>query len=421
MLQQGKFVADILYYYGEDNNITALFGNKLPDIPEGYKFDFINADALINLLSVVNGRIITPSGMSYRLLALDPNSQNMSLPVLKKIRSLVKEGAIVSGPKPVQSPSLSDDQAEFQSVVSQLWINEKGENTIGQGKIYAGHTVAEAMDALQVSPDFEYAKTAGNTQLLFVHRKLAKADIYWVKNRNNREEKLETTFRIEGKIPEIWHPVTGKREPVSYNIENGFTKVPLNLEPNDAVFVVFHKKARENSLTLPKKVENGLLTVTGPWEVSFQSGLGAPGSVTMNELIAWNENPDPGVEYFSGTGTYQKSIRAEEDWFKPENELWLDLGTVKNLAEVIVNDKSLGIVWKRPFRVSVTDELKPGDNKLEIKVTNLWVNRLIGDQQPGITEKYTYTTMPFYQAESPLLQSGLLGPVQIINLSVEQK
>jgi len=421
MLQQGNFVADILYYYGEDNNITALFGNKLPDIPEGYKFDFINADALINLLSVADGRIITPSGMSYRLLALDPNSRNMSLPVLKKIRSLVREGAIVSGPKPLQSPSLSDDQAEFQSVVSQLWINEKGENTIEQGKIYAGHTVAEAMDALQVSPDFEYAETAGNTQLLFVHRKLAKADIYWVKNRNNREEKLETTFRIEGKIPEIWHPVTGKREPVSYVIENGFTKVPLNLEPNDAVFVVFHKKAKENSLTLPKKVENGLLTVTGPWEVSFQPGLGAPGSVTMNELIAWNENPDPGVEYFSGTGTYQKSIRAEEDWFKPENELWLDLGTVKNLAEVIVNDKSLGIVWKRPFRVSVTDELKPGENKLEIKVTNLWVNRLIGDQQPGITEKYTYTTMPFYQADSPLLPSGLLGPVQIINLSVEQK
>ena len=419
MLQQGKYVADILYYYGEDNNITALFGNKLPDIPEGYRFDFVNADALINLLSVVDGRIITPSGMSYRLLALDPNSQNMSLPVLKKIQSLVKEGAIVSGLKPLQSPSLSDDQAEFQSVVSQLWINEKGENTIGQGKIYAGQTVAEALDALQVSPDFEYAKTAGNTQLLFVHRKLANADIYWVKNRNNREERLETIFRIEGKIPEIWHPVSGKSEPVSYVIEKGFTRVPLNLEPNDAVFVVFHKKAKESSITLPKKVEIPVLTVPGPWEVSFQPDRGAPSRITMNELASWNENTDPGVKYFSGTGIYLKTIQADENWFKPENVLWLDLGIVKNLAEVMVNGKSLGIVWKRPFRLDLTDALKPGENKLEIKVTNLWVNRLIGDQQPDNETKYTYTTMPFYQADSPLLPSGLLGPVKIVSLSTE--
>jgi hypothetical protein len=417
MLRQGKFVADILYYYGEDNNITALFGNKLPDVPENYRYDFINADALVNLLSVEKSRIVTPSGMSYRLLVLDPNCQNMSLPVLKKIRSLVEEGAIVAGLKPVQSPSLSDDQAEFQAVVNQFWINDKGGNSYGKGKIYTGQAIAEVLADMQLAPDFEYKKSDGNTQLLFVHRNLANGDIYWVKNRNNREENLETIYRIEGRIPEIWHPVTGKIQPASYDTGNGRTRVPLHLEPNDALFVVFHKKSKNVSLTLPQTTEIPVAKIQGPWEVSFQPDRGAPSKINMDYLASWSENPDEGVKYFSGTGTYIKTIQAEENWFRQGSELILDLGNVKNIAEILINGKPLGIVWKRPFRSNITDALKPGENKLEIKVTNLWVNRLIGDQQPGTTAKYTYTTMPFYQADSPLLPSGLLGPVKILSLS----
>jgi len=139
----------------------------------------------------------------------------------------------------------------------------------------------------------------------------------------------------------------------------------------------------------------------------------------MNQLASWSDNTDAGVKYFSGTGTYTKTIMAPADWFKKDVELWLDLGDAKNLAEVMVNGKSLGILWKKPFRVNVTSALKQGDNKLEIKVTNLWVNRLIGDAQPGVTNKITYTTMPFYQANSKLQPSGLLGPVKI--MSVDRK
>ena len=134
----------------------------------------------------------------------------------------------------------------------------------------------------------------------------------------------------------------------------------------------------------------------------------------MNELVSWTANTDAGVKYFSGTGTYSKTITAVADWFTKNAELWLNLGDVKNIAEVIVNGKSFGILWRKPFRVNVTSALKPGLNKLEIKVTNLWVNRLIGDAQAGVTNKITYTTMPFYQANSPLLSSGLLGPVKVI-------
>ncbi|MCX6328490.1 MAG: glycosyl hydrolase [Bacteroidia bacterium] len=419
MLQQGKFVADVIYYYGEDNNITALFGNKLPDIPSGYNYDFVNSDVILNALSFENGLFLTPGGTSYRLLVLDQNSQHMLLPVLLKIKAMVENGAVVAGSRPTDSPSLSDDQTEFQKVVNQLWQTENGENIVGKGKIYAGKTVAEVLAAMQIKPDFEYTKPDEKTNLLFVHRKLSKADVYWVNNRNNRIENLDADFRVEGKTAEIWHPETGKIEEASYNIEGGRTRVPLHLEPNDAVFVVFHKTAGKPSFTAPQTVENQLATIDGAWDVSFQPNRGAPAKITLDTLASWSDNSDTGVKYFSGTGTYTKNIQASESWFKKDERLWLDLGIVKNIAEVIVNGKSLGIVWKKPFRVDITDAVKPGENVLEIKVTNLWVNRLIGDQQPDVAKKYTYTTQAFYRADSPLLPSGLLGPVQIVSLSMK--
>jgi hypothetical protein len=294
---------------------------------------------------------------------------------------------------------------------------EKGENAIGQGKVYAGQTLAEVLSALKIAPDFAYTKPQPYTNLLFVHRKVGNMEFYWVNSRNNNTEDLEATFRIAGKAAEIWHPETGKIEQASYSIANGLTTVPLHLEPNDAVFVVFNKQADGSSRVISQPVEKQLTSVNGPWNVSFQPNRGAPAQISFEALTAWNENADPGVKYFSGTGTYTSTINAPAEWLKEGTQLWLDLGIVKNLAEVVINGKSLGIVWKTPFRVNVTEALKQGENLLEIKVTNLWVNRLIGDQQPGITKKITYTTMPFYRASSSLLPSGLLGPVRIISLS----
>ncbi|HPT21097.1 MAG TPA: glycosyl hydrolase [Bacteroidales bacterium] len=414
MLQQGKFVADVVYFYGEDNNITAMYREKLPDIPSGYSYDFASTDVVLNKLSVNNGQLVTPSGMSYRVLALDANNKYMSLPVLKKISEMVKSGAVVIGEKPVSSPSLSDDQAEFKAIAGELWKNEKGGNTIGKGKVIAGQTIAEVLTSLKITPDFEYTRPQKNTELLFVHRKLDNTDLYWINNRNKQVEELDATFRIKGKIPEIWHPETGKIEQASYNITAGRTTVSLKLEPNDAIFVVFRQKAKSSFLKLPKPSETLLSTLVGPWNISFQPNRGAPAQIVLDKLTSWSENADQGVKYFSGTGTYTKTIQAPADWFRENSRTWIDLGSVKNIAEVIVNGKSLGIVWKTPFRVDVTDVLKQGENTLEIKVTDLWVNRLIGDQQPGVKTKITYTTQDFYQADSPLIPSGLLGPVNIV-------
>ena len=409
MLQQGKFVADIIYYYGEDSNITALFPRRLPDIPAGTNFDFVNADALKNRLAVADGKITTATGMSYRVLALDPNSQHMSLAVLRKIRDLVKAGAVVVGSKPVESPSLADNQAEFRAIADEVWGGG-----IGRGKVYGGQTIRQALDALQVEPDFEYTKPRQDTSLRFVHRKLADGDIYWVSNVNNRQEILEASFRVEGKDPELWHADTGEVEPAPYRIANGRTTVLLRLDPNDAIFVVFRKASAAPSRLLPVPAQTTLASITGAWDVAFQADRGAPAKIILDALGSWSESSDSGVKYFSGTAVYTKTIQAPADWFKSGARLWLDLGDVKNIVEVSVNGRALGVLWKPPFRVDVTSALKAGDNRLEIKVTNLWVNRLIGDQQPNVAKKYTYTAMPFYKADSPLLPSGLIGPVLIV-------
>jgi hypothetical protein len=236
-----------------------------------------------------------------------------------------------------------------------------------------------------------------------------------VSNRNARTEDLEATFRVAGKAAELWHPDTGAVEPAAYRTAGGKTIVPLHMDANDAVFVVFRKAATATSRALPKAVETKVASVEGPWDVAFQPNRGAPAKATLAALTSWCDNSDAGVKYFSGTGTYVKTVPASADWFKAGGKLWLDLGDVKNIAEVAVNGKPLGILWKAPFRVDVTSAMKPGVNTLEIKVTNLWVNRLIGDQQADATKKYTYTAVQFYRADSPLLPSGLIGPVQFVS------
>jgi hypothetical protein len=419
LLQQGHFGADVVYFYGEDSNLTAIFADKAPDVPAGYGFDYIDADGLIHILSVTGGHITTKSGMSYRVLGLDPYSKRMSLPVLRAIHKLVEDGAVVAGPKPTDDPSLADDQAEFQKLNDELFGDGTGVHTVGKGTVYAGQSLADVFNTLKVAPDFDYTKPESDARLLFVHRKLADGDLYFVDNRNDRDETVDASFRVTGKAPELWHAETGRSEPVSYKITEGRTTVPLHLEPWGTVFVVFRKATKVTSCALPKVVETQLATVEGSWNVSFQPERGAPLSITMDKLSSWSDNQDAGVKYFSGTGTYTKTIQAAAGWFKKGAHLWIDLGDVKNLAEVTVNGKSLGIVWHAPYRMDTTSVLKPGANEVTIKVTNAWVNRLIGDEQPDATTKYTFADVKPYKANSPLLPSGLLGPVQVYSMATQ--
>jgi hypothetical protein len=417
MLRQGHFVADILYYYGEDSNITALFGEKGPDVPEGYALDYASSDVVLNRIGVTNGRITTTTGMSYRVLVVDDNAVHMPLNVLKKIRDLVNVGAIVIGPKPTDSPSNSDNQAEFKTIADQLWGSGEGAHKVGKGQVFAGQSAAAVLKALQIFPDFEYTKPQSDTSVAFVHRKISDGDIYYVYNRKNRAENVEATFRLAGKAPELWHAETGEIEPASYRVANGRTTVSLKLDPAEAVFIVFRKAGSAQGRTLPQVTETTVGTIDGAWTVAFQTNRGAPASVTLDKLSAWNDSAYPGVKYFSGTAAYTKTIEAPAEWFATGARMLLDLGSVKDIAEVTVNGKSVGLLWKPPFRTDVTGALKPGANAVEIKVTNLWANRLIGDQQPNVTKKYAWTSLDAPGADSPLLPSGLLGPVRVLRTS----
>jgi hypothetical protein len=262
-------------------------------------------------------------------------------------------------------------------------------------------------------------KPQADTNVLFVHRKLADGDLYFVDNRNDRDESVDASFRVTGKEAELWHADTGTMEPASFQIADGRTAVPLHLEPWGTVFIVFRKPAKTTSRSLPKTVETTLATVDGPWDLSFEPNLGAPAKISIEKLTSWSDSSDEGVKYFSGKGTYTKTIDAKADWSAKGARVWLDLGDVKNLAEVSVNGKPLGIVWKAPYRVDITPALKPGKNAVEIRVTDAWVNRIVGDRQPNVAKTYTFTSPKFYKADSKLVASGLLGPVKVIRIAGE--
>lgn len=285
-------------------------------------------------------------------------------------------------------------------------------------------TANEVLKDLALSEDFEYTKPESDTVLMFLHRKLDDGDIYFVDNRNDRAESVDATFRVEGKTPELLDAATGDSKPVSYRIADGRTTIPLRLDPYGSVFVVFREAAKAASVELPEAKETQVSaiddTLNTNWSVSFQPNRGAPEMIAFDRLTSWSDSSFDGVKYFSGTATYSKAVQIPESALAPGAHYWLDLGDVRDVAEVAVNGKYLGIQWKTPFKVDVTGALRPGSNQIVIEVTNLWVNRLIGDQQFYAVKKYTFTDFAPYKADSPLLPSGLLGPVRLLSVASQQ-
>ncbi|MEO8563322.1 MAG: glycosyl hydrolase [bacterium] len=407
LLQQGRDAADVAWFYGEDDNVTALFARRSPSVPLGYGWDFVNGDALRNLLVVKNGRLTAPSGASYRVLALDPAARRMTVPTLRKVRDFVRAGGIVVGDKPVETPSLSDDPAELRRIADALWGGETG-----SGRVVA--TFAAAAAATRLAPDADFH---GDSTMLFVHRTLRDGEIYFVANTTDHPAGGEVSFRVAGKAPELWRADDGTIAPLSYRIDGGRTFVTLPLSAYDAVFVVFRARADSPTRRVPERVATSVATLGGPWTVAFAPKLGAPATTTLPELASWTTSSDPGVKYFSGTATYTKSVQVPAAWRASGTRLMLDLGSVKNIADVRVNGRFVGVAWRAPFQVDVTDAVTTGDNNVVIRVSDLWPNRLIGDKQPGVENKVAFAIFDPFRADSPLLPSGLLGPVRVLRVT----
>ncbi len=408
LLQQGKFVADVLYYYGENTNITSQFDKSLPAIPFGYEYDFANANVLVEIVKPINKTLTTATDMRYSMLVLDTSARMMTLRVLNKLVEFAKAGVAISGQQPLQSPSLSDDASQYATTLKTL---------LAQPSVKFGADYKTQLKYLGVAEDLIIKKQ--EAEILYVHRTTADKEIYWLNNRSENNNLATISFRVKGKTPKLFNPMTGEVSAVSYSIVNGRTEINLSFTPWDAFFVVFEGTTTQLNVQLPTWKSTSTVSINGPWHVHFQKERGAPEkAVSFDNLTSFSTSSDNSIKYFSGTATYMNSF--EVNALNKNEKIMLDLGDVKNLAEVIINGKNVGTLWKKPFQTDISKFLKIGKNTIEINVVNSWVNRLVGDMQPGAI-KIGFTTMPLFKADSPLEPSGLLGPVQLIKLQQENK
>ncbi len=416
LLQQGVNVADVAYFYGEDSPTTGLVQHgPLPDVPHRYAYDYVNGSIVRDVLKVEQGALVTPGGARYRALFLGGTSQQMTLGTLRQIEALVKAGATVIGSAPTASPALTDDSSEFFRIVKTLWPGSPAAQ-VGLGRVISGRDVEAGLAAMGVNPDFVYESPQADADVLFVHRRLPDGDLYFVNNRRNRRETLNAHFRTSGKQPEIWRADQGKATRVSYRSEGETTIVPLEMAAEESFFVIFRKPATATALTIPTPTYHEIANLDNGWDVTFQKGRGAPDSARIDSLHSLSESKDPKLRYFSGEATYRRQF-AMPSHRSADGPIMVDLGGVGDVAEVRVNGKVAGAVWHAPYRVDISGLLRPGSNLIEVKVANLWVNRLIGDAQPGAS-RVTYTSMPTYRADAQLRPSGLVGPVRVLEADV---
>jgi hypothetical protein len=423
LLRQGTFVADVLSLHPEE----PMQRFNLLTLP-GYDYDGISPQAFLGQVTMENGRLTLPSGMQYRLLVLSgTNTKNMTVPMLKKIKRLVEDGAVILGSAPETTPGLADyphADEELKQMAAELWGTDDTvkERVVGKGRVFRGMKPEEVLAKLDVAPDFSSDQEVG-----WIHRTVNGMEIYFVANGKAQLLQTTCTFRTSGKRPELWDPETGRIAPVRHYEEGaGQVRMPIRLEPGGSVFVVFRPGALPPSQRVTSVAHNGRavapaaaalpaidlvrgevwqpgtyaiqtadgksrrfeigalpepLAIGGPWELRFPPHGGAPEHVTLEKLVSWSQHADPGVRYFSGTATYHKTIDVPRDMLGKHRRLYLDLGRVEVMAKVKFNSNDLPVLWKPPYRVEITNAVQPGGNTLEISVVNLWPNRMIGDEQ----------------------------------------
>jgi len=462
LLQQGNTVADILYLTPEGSPhvfkppLSAMTDDQLMPDRKGYNFDGC-APSQLYKASVNGGRIVFPGGAAYRILVL-PVVKTMTPKLLSKIKSLIKDGAVVVGSPPEQTPGLTgypESDALMRAETKVIWgssVVPSKQMTVsfGKGEIIWGGELETKLDflyphydltaailkSMNVTPDFE-----SDGPIRYTHRTAKDFDIYFVSNRSDKAVEVKGNFRNHrGSLPVLLDAVTGKFNYMSLPIgAKDASTLSLKFEPHQSFFILFSKKLVAQ--VLPTEYFSPALarnTLEGPWQVSFDPKWGGPKSVIFDKLTDWSLNEDPGIKYYSGIAVYKKLFDAPVEPAKSVAgskvpRLFLNLGEVKNMARVKLNGKDLGVVWTAPWEVDITDVLKARDNVLEVEVANLWPNRLIGDEmlpddgivndqwpewllkgQPRPSKRYSFTTFKHYSKDSPLFRSGLLGPVSIV-------
>jgi hypothetical protein len=414
MLQQGWRVADVAYFIGED--APKMTGAREPALPPGRDFDYINADVMIDNLTVSDGQLVLPHGVSYQVLVL-PKQDGMRPAVLRKIRDLIQAGATVLGPPPVKSPSLQNQpqaDQEVRALATEIWGNgdftKAGEHKFGKGRIIWEKDLTAIFDSSQTPPAIEFRGAAAGANLLFTHRRSKDAEIYFISNQKDRPEAANCAFRVTGRQPELWNAVTGERRLLpEWSEESGQTIVPLVFAPTQSWFVVFRQAGEPsaNGKNFPQATP--LMTLDKPWTVAFDPKWGGPAKTEFATLTDWTQHAAEGIRHYSGTTTYQTTF----DLSTINGRLILDLGKVHDLATVKLNGKNLGTVWTAPWQVDLGTAAKTGSNTLEITITNPWNNRLVGDLKLPPAKRRTSISLATVKANTPLQAAGLLGPVTL--------
>lgn len=421
MLQQGTYVADVAYFIGED--APKMTGVCDPALPKGYSFDYINAEVLMTRAKVKDGYIVLPDGMKYKVLVL-PRQETMRPELLKRISQLVNDGAVVLGPAPARSPSYENYPAadnEVKQLAASLWKGVDGINTryakTGKGMIASGMEMQELFDILKIIPDF---KTGLDDPVLFIHRIQKDGDMYFLSNQSGQTISINPEFRIEGKIPELWDPLTATvRKLKAYTVKDGKTILPLKLEPTESAFIVFREPSKESpggDVNINYPAPEPVQPVVSPWTVTFDSKMRGPVKpVVMNTLQDWTLSDNDSIKYYSGTAVYKNNVTLAN--ISKDKSYYLDLGKTMVMAKVSVNGKYAGGVWTAPWRVEISNYINEGENSIEISVVNNWVNRLTGDSMLPEDQRQTWCPVNPYNKDSGLQSSGLLGPVSVYTIS----
>ena len=446
LLQQGLPASDFLIFTGDQRpNRVPLWNSGL--IPEGYRGDFVNADVLLNRIAVKDGKLVLPEGISYKALYLHDSDQ-LRLATLQRIEELVRQGAVVIGPapsKPIGYREQKEQADAFARIVSQLWKNGSAPTAHGKGLLIPSSEIKPALAHLKLGPDLI---VNGAPAKDFTRRSIGDGELYFFFNESKAYQDLRLDFRVSGLVPEIWDADTGTIEAVAdYQSDTQRTRFPLTLEPSGSRFVYFRKG--ETPATTPSKAQ--LLDTLGKaakstapqtlpldldWQVTFDENWGGPGQIAMPKLQDWTEHAQEGVRYFSGTAQYESTFELPSDWASSQSPIVLDLGEVKIAAVVTINGQAFPTLWKPPFAHDISSALRAGENRIQVEVTNLWTNRLIGDeahpandgydlkgsmpewfsnnQPPPESKRYTWTSWNFYKTNKTLEPSGLLGPVRLI-------
>lgn len=484
LLQQGRLVADVCMYYGDNapnlvparritpqiepihaDHLCGHCGLPKPvdhrSLGQGYDYDYINEEIILTRMTVKDGKLTLPHGMSYRMMVL-PEREAISPAVLKRLGELVEAGATIVGPKPRRSNSLAgypkcDD--EVRELADRIWGGCDGErvksHTFGKGRVLWNVPLNQALTDMGVERDFVPEGIDNRDYKIdYIHRETDKEDIYFVSNSSLERQVVLCRFRVgEGRQPSFWDAEDGSVKPChAYQTKDGFTWITLDLAPASSIFVVFAEGEARDSIVEIKQPggetlellawEGGKLTarvwrngtyrfktasgrsatmevsgivdaqpVEGPWKLAFPEKRGAPESVSLENLVDWTKHPDPGVKHFSGGATYHNQFTLAK---VPADGLMLDLGAVKEVAVVHVNGQEAGVLWKEPFRIDIARFVKAGGNRLEITVVNSWNNRIVGDLGLDPQERVTRTNVTNrFNENTPLLPSGLLGPVKL--------